>query len=68
MKQIVTIKQIVCYKSQDFINELTETVKVLQENNQEVEIQYAFDKGGIYSALIVGRKDEQTKHGSRKSL
>lgn len=68
MKPIVAIKQIVCQNSQTFIRELTETVNVLQQDNQEVEIQYAFDKSGIYSALVVGRKDEHTKNGSRKAV
>lgn len=68
MKQIQTIKQVVCYNSHDFIENLTGTVRVLQEDNQEVEIQYAFDKSGIYSALIIGRRDEHTKNGSRKTL
>ena len=67
-KPIVTIKQIVCYNGKDFISNLTETVRVLQEDKQDVEIQYAFDKGGIYSALIIGRKDEHTKNGSRKAV
>lgn len=66
--KIATIKQVVCYNTKDFIEQLTSTTNILQENNQEVEIQYAFDKGGIYSALIIGREHEHTDNGSRKTI
>lgn len=68
MKKIVTIKTIVCYRNEDFINQLTNTVNILQNDGEEVDIQYAFDKNGIYTALIIGREDEPNKHGSRKTI
>ena len=56
MKKITTIKNIVCMRSQDFIQELTETTNILQQDGQEVDIQYSYDTKGIYTALIIGRK------------
>lgn len=70
MKKIATIKNIVCQRNQDFIEQLTSTTKILQDNGQEVEIQYAYDKNGIYSALIIGRESDEstTRNGSRKTI
>lgn len=54
--KIVTIKQVICGRQEDFITQLTATVNILQEDGQDVNVQYTYDKAGIYTALIIGRK------------
>lgn len=55
MKTIETIKHIVAYEQKSFIGEIINTIKVLEEDKQEVDIQYSY-ANEKYTALIVGRK------------
>lgn len=65
MKTIETIKHIVAYEQNSFIGEIIDTIKVLEEDKQEVEIQYSYSNEK-YTALIVGRKVE-TNGNNRSS-
>lgn len=65
MKTIETIKHIVAYEQKSFIGEIINTIKVLEEDKQEVEIQYSY-ANEKYTALIVGRKVE-TNGNNRSS-
>lgn len=65
MKTIETIKHIVAYEQKSFIGEIVNTIKVLEEDKQEVEIQYSY-ANEKYTALIVGRKVE-TNGNNRSS-
>ncbi len=60
MNKIIGMFNISNTDSSKFVKEFINTINVLQEDNQEIEIQYkvnSFSNGQlVYSALILGRK------------
>lgn len=58
MKQIQAIKHIVCYEQKDFMQQLINTARIMEDDELEVDIQYT-SANGVFTALIIGRK--QTK-------
>lgn len=67
MKTIETIKHIVAYEQKSFMQEIINTVKILEDDKQEVEIQYSY-ANEKYTALVIGRKVETNgKSNSRSS-
>lgn len=57
MRNIEAIKHVVCYDQKDFITQLIQTTKIMEDDGLEVDIQYSQDRE-IYTALIIGRKTE----------
>ncbi|EPB8173121.1 hypothetical protein ACRTAL_002296 [Clostridium perfringens] len=41
---------------EDFYRDLIEKVNILQEDKQEVEIQYQINNNEFFSALVIGRQ------------
>ena len=56
-KKTNVIKQVVCYNAQAFIQQLCDTVALLEGEGYETELHYAMS-GEKYSALVVGKKSE----------
>lgn len=68
-KKTDVIKQVVCYNTQAFIQQLCDTVAVLESEGYETELHYAMS-GEKYSALVVGKKSEsgtKTQGNTRKA-
>lgn len=57
MKKIEAIKHILAYTNKDFMEHTVETVRVMEEQGLEVEIQYS-NLHEALSALIIGRRVE----------
>ena len=66
MKTIETIKHIVAYEQKSFIADIINTIKVLEEDKQEVDIQYSY-ANEKYTALVIGRKVETNGKSSVRS-
>lgn len=60
MKTIEAIKHVVCYEQKAFIEQITSTVKIMEDSGLEVEIQYGCGQG-TFQALIVGSRKRTAK-------
>lgn len=58
MIAIEAVKSLVCYEQGDFIQRIMETVKIMQDDDLEVDIQYATMQG-VFTALIIGKRRQQ---------
>lgn len=62
MKVIEAVKSLVCYEQGDFIQRIMETVKIMQDDDLEVDIQYATMQG-TFTAVIIGRREVKESNG-----
>ena len=62
MKAIEAVKSLVCYEQGDFIQRIMETVKIMQDDDLEVDIQYATMQG-TFTAIIIGRREVKEENG-----
>ncbi len=64
-KKTEIIKQVVCYDSKAFIEQLCNTTALMEADGYETDIKYAIS-GEKYSALVVGKKETREQNKKAK--
>lgn len=69
MKKTNVIKQVICWDYKAFIQQLCDTVAIIEGEGYETDIKYSVS-GEKYTALVIGKKEEgrvKTQENSKKA-